>query len=460
MIPMKKRINLLIAFAAVVMVGLCAIQYYLVRTAYDHEVVEFRNEIKDKIAKVTNSNSDTDAAFYQQKEAMYKRVAENFIANKGMRALIKDTLVENQYKAELTRKLQQELKNEFPQLSLDFAIVLNKFVVYKQGKAPDTIYSENKPQLNNKIMGNLASLDDAFLVRHYVNTISGSTSSTHVPYQILTEDSFYITVYNWKQIILQRMMMLFVFSVISILTVITLFVVAIKALLKQKKLSDIKTDFINNITHELKTPLTTLSISTKILARTNIRLDNEAYDTLLQTIARQNARVQDVIDQVLNKSLRHDEIQLNKEKIAAHCLMNNIVNDFTIVYPGVAVNMTLTANEAELTLDKFHLTTAIVNVMENAVKYGCRNITVKTTFVNGLLTIGIADDGIGIPKGKQSLVFDKFYRVEEGNLHNTKGLGLGLYYVNQIVKAHKGTISVVSDLGKGALFNITIPSAA
>jgi signal transduction histidine kinase len=93
------------------------------------------------------------------------------------------------------------------------------------------------------------------------------------------------------------------------------------------------------------------------------------------------------------------------------------------------------------------------------VKYGCQNITIKTEIKKDQFTISIQDDGIGIPKNKQPLLFEKFYRVEQGNIHNVKGLGLGLYYVDQIIKAHKGSIKVVSDLGKGSLFTISIPSA-
>jgi signal transduction histidine kinase len=109
-------------------------------------------------------------------------------------------------------------------------------------------------------------------------------------------------------------------------------------------------------------------------------------------------------------------------------------------------------------LDRFHLTTAITNVLENAVKYGCQNIVVSSSHKNNEFCLAIQDDGIGISKKNQALLFDKFYRVEQGNIHTTKGLGLGLYYVEQIVKAHKGTIQIVSDLGKGATFNLNIPS--
>ena len=107
-------------------------------------------------------------------------------------------------------------------------------------------------------------------------------------------------------------------------------------------------------------------------------------------------------------------------------------------------------------LDKFHLTTAFLNVLENAVKYGSTTITIKTRIIENQFSISIEDDGIGIEKNKQSLLFDKFYRVQQGNQHNTKGLGLGLYYVNQIIKAHQGSVNVVSDLGKGTQFTILL----
>lgn len=114
--------------------------------------------------------------------------------------------------------------------------------------------------------------------------------------------------------------------------------------------------------------------------------------------------------------------------------------------------------ETHLSLDVFHLTTAILNVLENAVKYGSDTVFVSTSLQNNLLTISIEDNGIGIDKSKQHLLFDKFYRVETGNIHNTKGLGLGLYYVDQIIKAHKGSVKLVSDLGKGTQLRLILPS--
>lgn len=452
---MKKKINLLIGFSAVILVVLSAIQYYLVKTTYEYKVEQFRSEIKAKIAKITNDYSDIDTTIFNKKDLLYKQLAENYIRDKSTRFHIKNALLQNEFKSELTRKLQEEFQNEIPDLTIDFAIVLDKFVIYDATKEADTIFAE-KPFIENKLYGDLASLDDAFLIRNYVGTTSGSLKKQELSsdYKLLTEDTLYVSIKNWEFIVLKRMTLLLVLAIFSILTLITLFVIALKALIKQKKISDIKTDFINNITHELKTPLTTLSVSTKILERKEIRDNDATFSTVLGTINRQNNRLQNLIDQVMTNSLGYEEIELHKEKVLMPDFLDSIVNDFQIAYPDISIAKELDTQKISLNLDKFHLTTAITNVLENAVKYGCKNIAVKASLLNNEFSISISDDGIGISKSKHSLLFDKFYRVEQGNLHNAKGLGLGLYYVDQIIKAHQGTINVVSDLGKGATFDL------
>ena len=274
----------------------------------------------------------------------------------------------------------------------------------------------------------------------------------------MTEDCLYVSVANWEQIILGRMTTILILSILSMLVLVTLFVIAIKALIQQKKVSDVKTDFINNITHELKTPLTTLSVSTKMLAREDVKENETVFKAVLDTVNRQNVRLQNIIDQVMSNSLGFEEIELQKEKVKTTTLLQTIIADFNLAYPNVQILHEFNSNEVTLNLDKFHLTTAINNVLENAVKYGCQNITIVTSQENEMFNISIKDDGIGIAKTKQPLLFEKFYRVEQGNLHNTKGLGLGLYYVDQIIKAHQGSVKVVSELGKGAAFTISIPA--
>lgn len=449
---MKQKINLLIGFSSIVLIALMAIQYYLVKTTYDYKVEQFHAEVKEKIAKITNNFTDLDSTVMNSKDIYYKRLLNQYIHDKNFKIQLKSKLASNPYRDVLTELLRRKINFEFPKNKIDFAFVTNKFIVFNSQQKADTLFSE-KPLVGTILYGNLASLDNAFSVRNYVDTSIVTNN-----YKLLTEETLFVSVKNWEQIILQRMATILILSILSMLIVISLFVIAIKALIKQKKVSDVKTDFINNITHELKTPLTTLSISTKILERKEVQENELIMNSVIETISRQNIRLQNIVDQVLNSSLGFEEIELQKEKIQPNFLIKTILDDFYLAYPNVKINSDLSISTTKVVLDTFHLTTAITNVLENAVKYGCQNITIKTFFENHQFTVSIQDDGIGIPKNKQPLLFEKFYRVEQGNIHNSKGLGLGLYYVDQIIKAHQGSIKVISDLGKGASFIISIPS--
>lgn len=452
---MKRKINLLIVFASLALLVLCAIQVYLVKTTYDYKVEQFRAEVKDKIGNITNNYTELDSGIFFKKELIYKNLAQKFINDKSYREQIKAELIGNEYRNVLTKRLRQKLSREFKDNEIEFAFVVNKFIVFENSAKSDTVFSE-KPNIKNLVYGNLASLDDAFAVRSYVGTTGGFQNPE---YRLLTEDCFYVSIKNWEQIILGRMSSLLILSIVSIVVLISLFVIAIKALIKQKKVSDVKTDFINNITHELKTPLTTLSVSTKMLAREEVQQNQETFNKILDTVDRQNIRLQNIIDQVMNNSLGFENIELQKEKVTITDLLQTIIKDFKLAFPNVTIQQHFSSEQTMINLDKFHLTTAINNVLENAVKYGCQNITLITSQENELFSISIQDDGIGIAKSKQHLLFEKFYRVEQGNIHNTKGLGLGLYYVDQIVKAHQGSIKVVSELGRGTSFTLSIPKS-
>ncbi|WP_286968527.1 sensor histidine kinase [Flavobacterium sp. UBA4854] len=450
---MKQRINLLIGFSVVALFVLMTVQFYLVKTAYEYKVAQFHTQIKNEIGAITNNYSDIDSALVSRQEMLYKSLSEKYMKGKKSRLDIKNGVLNTPFQNIITQKIKRKLEKDLPDFKIDFAIVLNKFILYKNEQETDTIFSE-KPFIQNKLYGNLASLNHAFLVRSYVGTTNGTFENEE--YKLLTEDSMYVSVIDWEMIILRRMTFILILSLFSIATLIGLFVIAIRALIKQKKVSDVKTDFINNITHELKTPLATLGISTKILAQKNIRDNDENFNSIVNTISRQNNRLQNLIDQVMANSLAENEIELQKEKIDAEDFLLSIVNDFKITFPKIILRTDFQTEKTILVLDKFHLTTAFLNVLENAVKYGSNTITVKTKIVEKQFSISFEDDGIGIAKNKQAFLFEKFYRVEQGNLHNTKGLGLGLYYVDQIVKAHQGSVNVISDLGKGTQFTILL----
>jgi len=289
---MKQRINLLIAFSVVALIVLMTVQCYLVKTAYEYKVAQFHTQIKNEIGAITNNYSDIDSALVSKKEMLYKSLSEKYMKGKKSKLDIKNGVLKTEFQSAITQKIQRKFERDLPDFKIDFAIVLNKFILYNEQET-DTIFSE-KPFIQNKLYGNLASLNHAFLVRSYVGTTNGTFENEE--YKLLTEDSMYVSVIDWEMIILRRMTFILILSFFSIATLISLFVIAIKALIKQKKVSDVKTDFINNITHELKTPLATLGISTKILAQKNIRDNDENFNSIVNTISRQNNRLQNLID--------------------------------------------------------------------------------------------------------------------------------------------------------------------
>jgi signal transduction histidine kinase len=179
-------------------------------------------------------------------------------------------------------------------------------------------------------------------------------------------------------------------------------------------------------------------------------------------IERQNKRLQNLIDQVLNNSLGYQEIELKKEQVNSSDYLNTILDDFMLSTneKNIKVNKAIELTDKKVAIDKFFFTTALFNVLENAVKYSHDAVEIDfSSSVNNTFKVSIQDSGIGIAIKDQKLLFDKFFRAGDKEIHNVKGLGLGLYYTNQIVKAHGGSIEVKSIEEKGTTFTIEIPVA-
>jgi signal transduction histidine kinase len=183
---------------------------------------------------------------------------------------------------------------------------------------------------------------------------------------------------------------------------------------------------------------------------------------IVNTIERQNVRLQNLIDQVLNNSLGYQEIKLRKESINTSDYLKTIINDFKLSLDSESNQIIDKIDlDKNISIDTFYFTTAILNILENAVKYGKENLKITIyADIKEVFTVVISDNGIGIPKKELPFLFDKFYRVGNKEIHNVKGLGLGLYYTNQIIKAHEGKIFVESELGKETIFKIVIPTTS
>ncbi|PZD79214.1 sensor histidine kinase KdpD [Mesonia sp. K7] len=285
--------------------------------------------------------------------------------------------------------------------------------------------------------------------------------SQEMYFQLVFKTQIHMNLVNIETSIFRKMLFIFILSFLLFLFVTALFYLSIKNLNQQKRLSEVKSDFINNITHELKTPLSTLAIATKTLTSTYTKQNAHLADEVIQVINRQNVRLQRLIDQVIDNSLGYQEIQLHQEPINLHQLLTDILKDYQIhLAPEIKLIYQLKSKTTAPSYygDKFFLNTAIVNLLNNAVKYEGKTINITYQVKKDMHLISIEDDGIGIAKAHQPHIFNKFYRVSEKNVHNYKGLGLGLYYTSQIIKAHQGTIEVQSRLTKGTSFLIKLPT--
>ncbi len=250
------------------------------------------------------------------------------------------------------------------------------------------------------------------------------------------------------------------FSSVVLLLVIVFFSYTLFVILKQKRLSEIQKDFINNMTHEFKTPLATIAVSAEVLKDPAIISQPERLMNYAVIIEKENIRLKQQVDRVLQMARMDKEIGLKKEKVNLHQLIQDSVRHSAMALQerkGV-ITLELGATMDEVEADKLHLTNVFNNLLDNAIKY-CQvvpDINIRTMHVHGGIVVEVEDNGIGIGHDSQKHVFQKFYRVSTGNVHDVKGFGLGLSYVKTIVEAHKGRVSVKSQLGKGSLFRITL----
>ena len=272
---------------------------------------------------------------------------------------------------------------------------------------------------------------------------------------------YYIDFTHKTQIIYRDMVITFILAVVTIMIVLLIFFMTMRNMLIQKRLSDMKTDFINNMTHELKTPLSTIAVASSTLGDETLLKDKKRVLQISEMIKKQNKHLTELIDRILEISIwEKDQVKLKKQPVHIYEFMEDRINLFRLENTGndLVINMEYKLDKDYVSLDEIHMTTVLNNLLANAVKYCIEKpeISIEVS-LNMKLKIRIHDNGIGIKKEDQKHVFDKFYRAGKGDFKMVKGLGLGLYYVKQIVTAHGGEIYLHSLPGKGSTFTIEIP---
>jgi two-component system phosphate regulon sensor histidine kinase PhoR len=251
-------------------------------------------------------------------------------------------------------------------------------------------------------------------------------------------------------------------SVVFVLIIIFSFASAVSIIIRQRKLSQMTNDFINNMTHEFKTPISTISLACEVMKDTDIRNDERQLDRYLNVIKDENERLGRQVEKVLQiASLGKGDFKLKMQQLDIHDLIAKAIQNIAIQIEnrGGTIDVDFNAEESVIEADEVHLSNIIYNLLDNANKYSPHlpDIKVTTENVRNGVVITVSDKGLGISKDTINKVFEKFYRVPTGNVHDVKGFGLGLSYVKAMIEAHFGNISVQSELGKGSDFSIFLP---
>ncbi len=286
--------------------------------------------------------------------------------------------------------------------------------------------------------------------------------------RLFPEDLFmrhnYISLYfpNQKNFMIRSIGFMGISSIILTSLIISIFIITLYVIFRQKKLSEIKNDFVNNMTHELKTPISTISLASQMLSDPGIPVENKNIAHISKIIEAESKRLGYQVEKVLQMAIfDKGKIVLKEKTVNLHELVNAVVNNFSLLVKkknGV-LEYRPQALSAMVKIDEIHFTNLVSNLLDNAMKY-CKDfpeITVSTRNEKSYIVLSVEDKGIGISKENQKRIFEKFYRVPTGNIHNVKGFGLGLSYVKMIAEIHRGSISISSEPGAGSCFEVYLP---
>ena len=345
-------------------------------------------------------------------------------------------------------EIKQIIRNVFDKQNLKE--VPFEFSISSTSLVSEELVSENFYKMQNDTLNNVQKVIA-------LESPSGSNSEGISPQEFLV-----ILIPHAKSFIWHSMTWFIAGAVIFTLIIMCAFFLTVRALLKQKKLSEIKSDFINNMTHEFKTPLATISLAVDALKNEKVLSDKDKMNYFTGIIKEENKRMNKQVETILQAALLDkQEVQLNLKKLHAHEMINSALNNIHLQVEekqGQLETHLATGNDLVLA-DEVHFTNLVSNLLDNAVKYSKENLKIilSTQATGNQFKLKIEDNGIGMNKETLGRIFEKFYRAHTGNLHNVKGFGLGLSYVKTMVDAHRGNIKAESTPGKGTIFYLSFP---
>ncbi|RLD46669.1 MAG: hypothetical protein DRI86_02550 [Bacteroidetes bacterium] len=460
----RRIISISIAMG-VVMIGLLVMQMLWVHNALTIKETSFSHDVQRAFTNVMHKVVELEGVANKNR---LLRMMGTPILPKGPNPIIK--------KSKLTKKFidkgdtivfEMRYPSEFSIITiLDNPIFDNPEYTYKKIDTiiyhelrNNNIYTQYKFNVFNQKNGTFMYQDpkvktDKYLKRAYAFPFISNN----------VEQNIFLMVYfpKEKSYLLKEMGLMLFLSIVIILSVIYLFTYSITTIIRQSKLSALKNDFINNMTHEFKTPISTISLACQALSDDDIEKSQELYDAYISIIKDENDRLGAMAEKILQTAIiDKGELILKNEWLNIHDVIHELIksNEIKIHQKGGELFLNLEAHHNIVNADKVHITNLIYNLIDNALKYTEAKPKIKISTKNDgdCLLISIEDNGIGISKTNQKKIFDKLFRVPTGNVHNVKGFGLGLSYVKAVVEKHKGSIRVESQINKGTTFFVHLP---
>jgi two-component system phosphate regulon sensor histidine kinase PhoR len=419
----QKTIRLVILFATVSLLGIGSFQLFWVNKAFDLESKQFNERVFVALNNVARTvqklNKDTSDLY-----APIQQIRSNFFI-----VSTNDTL----HPFLLENIISKEFENRNIQTAFEY-IIYDCF-------SDSIVFGKNVPLEN----------DD----RSFINFASRN--------ERWKESTHYFGVYfPDKRSYIIDAIDIWIYSSIFMLIVMVFFSYTIWVILKQKRIDEIKTDFINNMTHELKTPISTISLSTDVLMKPEIINNPERLNTYARIIKEENNRLKTQVEKVLQMaSLENSAIELEKKEIDIHELCLHTIRSFDLILKdkGGSLTTQFDANPSIFIGDPFHIGNVLFNLLDNAIKYSPKNPEIELVSYSDKkgIYLEIRDQGIGISDKDKKQIFDKFYRVTKGDLHDVKGYGLGLNYSKTMIHLHKGWIKLKNNIPNGSIFTIFLP---
>lgn len=440
---MKRTLPLIVILISISLLGLVVLQVSWVKNILEVRKGQILSKVDEAGVAVS---ADLSRAMYTLpgKRSLLKRFGIG--SDLSMRLLKTPSVAEKFSKKDIEEKIHQALKGSgIEKVDVEFAII--------------------------NMYGNAEMVSNNFAQKFYDTTHNKLRFYAIIPESLMELDAMNsyenlaLIVPDFNVQVWESLRWVIAGAVVFMLIIFAAFYITLSALLNQKKLSEIKSDFINNMTHELKTPLATIALAVDAVRNEKVQSNKEKLDYFTGIIKEENVRMNKHVETILQSALMdRQELRLQPIEIDVHLLLHSLVDNYELQLADKQGNIEWKLNAAThvVEADETHFTNMLSNLLDNAIKYSKEQLLIRisTHSTHKHMVIRIEDNGIGMNKETVKRIFEKFYRAHTGNVHNVKGFGLGMSYVKSVIDAHKGRIKVDSTIGKGSSFIVEIPLKA